>query len=235
MAVNPTARATRSAGFPRPDVSALAGNEIRSIRRHQRRADRYQVTTAGDGDLTLTVADDAVARLGLHEGDVLSAGSAGELVREAQRCWAFDRAVVALTSRGRSRRELELWLLRRGVPSPMLVETMKRLERLGALDDARYAAEFVRTRVGGAGASVWALRRALARKGIARETADAVIAEVMRDADVDEHAMALREAEKKWRSLERLDRRVARRRLMGFLQRRGFSGDVVRAVLSEVA
>jgi regulatory protein len=70
---------------------------------------------------------------------------------------------------------------------------------------------------------------------VSREVVDAAISEGMRESMTSELELARAAAEKKWRSLAKLDTSIARRRLGAFLQRRGFTGQSVRAVLREIA
>ena len=74
----------------------------------------------------------------------------------------------------------------------------------------------------------------LGRRGIAKETASAAVAELLEDEGVDEEAAVEAIAVRKARSLAKLDRETAYRRLLGFLARRGYDSDVVRRVTKRV-
>ncbi len=144
-----------------------------------------------------------------------------------------DRALASLAHGRRTRRELEA-RLRRHQPDPRLVaEALDRLETTGVLSDSEVArAEAAsRLRRGEAPARV---RQILRRKGIDARGTDAAIADAV-DADgFDELVACRQQAEKRVRALSSLEPAVARRRLIAFLQRRGFSGTVVRRVLDEM-
>ncbi len=75
------------------------------------------------------------------------------------------------------------------------------------------------------------LRQELRRKGIEGEVAEAALAEVDPDA---ERARAVELVRVKARSLSRLDSQARVRRLVGMLQRRGYSGTVAFSVVREV-
>jgi len=209
---------------------------ILGVAQQPRRHDRYSVSVEDEMGTRarLVVSDEFALRRRLREGDELDAEASAELIEAAARCTAYDRAMNALASRGRSTKELERWLTQRGIADPHIDATIAKLTKLGLLDDARYAHEFVRSRVAGRGTSVWSLRRELARRGVERSLADEAINEAMVEGGVDELAIARREAAKKWRTLSRVDRAAARRRLMAFLLRRGFPGDVVQMVSREL-
>lgn len=209
---------------------------ILAIAQQPRRQDRYSVSVEDEAGIRvrLVVSDEFAVRRRLREGDQLDSEGGAELIDAAGRCTAYDRAMNALASRGRSTKELERWLGQRGIATAHIAPTIAKLTKLGLLDDARFAQDFVRARVAGRGTSVWSLRRDLARRGVDRSLADEAITAAMTEGGVDELAVARREAARKWKTLSRVDRVVARRRLMAFLLRRGFPGDVVQTVSREL-
>jgi regulatory protein len=112
---------------------------------------------------------------------------------------------------------------------------MVRLTRLGYIDDAAFARQFARARLLAGGQSRYRIRAELLRRGIDRSLADSAIEDTLTDESVDEGAILERVAEKKARSLAKLDPLTRRRRLYGFLARRGFESDEIRAVLERIA
>jgi regulatory protein len=71
----------------------------------------------------------------------------------------------------------------------------------------------------------------LARKGVARSVAGEAISDVFEEEAVDQRAIVEEAARKKLRSLSGLDPAVQRRRLYGFLARRGYDLDDIRAAI----
>lgn len=94
--------------------------------------------------------------------------------------------------------------------------------RRGYLDDAVLAEQLVISGIERKGQGRVALSRALAQRGIARETIDAALG----DLPDDDAERALEFARSKARSMSRLDGDTALRRLMGQLARRGYGGSV---------
>ncbi|HVZ50213.1 MAG TPA: regulatory protein RecX [Gemmatimonadaceae bacterium] len=146
----------------------------------------------------------------------------------------YTRALDALARRARSSADLARWLGDRGYERDEIAETVSRLTATGLLDDARFAHAFARSRFVDGKQSRRRVQAELARHGVAREVADAAIATVVQDEVVDEEAMVRAVAERKYRTLARLDPIVARRRLMAFLARRGYDGDLVRRVAAAI-
>lgn len=144
--------------------------------------------------------------------------------RESQLEVARKIALDQLASRQRSEHELRAVLERRNVPPDIADELMARFAEVGLIDDQAFAAALTSTRstVGLRGRH--RIRQELSTKGIDRELAEAAIANLDPD---DELEAALALARKRARSLASLEPHVARRRLMGVLARRGFPSSVV--------
>ncbi|GAA4903194.1 hypothetical protein GCM10025789_22530 [Tessaracoccus lubricantis] len=140
-------------------------------------------------------------------------------------------ALDQLATRARSEQELRTVMKRRNVPADIADELIDRFREVGLIDDAAFAQALATTRseFGLRGRS--RIRQELQSKGIDREIADDVLAQLSPE---DEREAALTLARRRVRSLTGLERQVARRRLAGVLARRGFSGGIVNAVLEEV-
>jgi regulatory protein len=221
---------------PQPDLSTSDGLFVVECSLSPRRPDRYRVTvedTAGT-KRAMMLPDVFVARNAIRTGVELDAARSDALLTAASECDAYDRAIGALGRRGYARAELERWLMQRGIAGVIARAQVARLAEQGVINDERFADDFVRARVARRGASTWELRRDLGRKGVAREIADAAIRAAALDAGLDDSAVARRAAESKWRSLRRLAPDVAKRRLVAFLRRRGFGGEVVANVLRDI-
>ena len=143
----------------------------------------------------------------------------------------YDRALDLLALRGRSVAELRRKLLQKGEDAAAVDETIARLIDQKLLDDAEYARQFARAKVVGAGASRRRISAELARKGVARSVADQAIDDLGETEGIDLSASVHRVAEKKWKSLGDLDDLTRRRRLYGFLARRGFNPDEIRLAM----
>jgi len=147
---------------------------------------------------------------------------------------AFALSLDMLARAPRSARELRRKLLLKGEPEADVDATIERLTAAGLLDDATYARAFVRSKVSSQGFSRRRLLHELAKRGVARDVADAAIVEVLHDDDVDESANIERVARKKLRTLRDLDEETRERRLFSYLARRGYDVDEVRAVMRTV-
>jgi regulatory protein len=143
---------------------------------------------------------------------------------------ARDLCLRLLTDRARTRHELEDVLLAEELPPDVVVSVLDRLEDLQLIDDAAYAEAFVRSRQR-AGVAKRSVSRELRVKGIAEDEAEAALSTI--DAD-QERETALLLATRRARRSAGLAPEVRRRRLYGFLARRGYPAEVVSSVVAEV-
>jgi regulatory protein len=137
----------------------------------------------------------------------------------------------ALTGAPKTRKQLADLLQRRGVPDEVATAVLDRFGEVGLVDDAAFARMWVTSRQAGRGLARRALRAELHAKGVDAEVAAQAVEHV--DVD-DERAAARRLVERRARSMQRLDRATATRRLVGMLARKGYSGGLAAAVVRDV-
>lgn len=146
----------------------------------------------------------------------------------------IDRLVVSRLRRSAlSVTEVRSVLAEHGLDEHEIDEWIERYERLGYLDDARLAEQLVHSHSVRRGRGSGAILNELSRRGIDSGIARAAVEDL--DPETErENALAV--AERRARQLTGLDRQTAERRLSAFLQRRGYSSDVVReAVTAAIA
>ena len=177
------------------------------------------------GDL-LRLTGDALLRFGLRVGMDLSAEDVVQLKEAEHRTAVRSRGAQLVSSRMLSRKELTDRLERRGATEDEAADTADWLEDLGALDDAAYAAAVVR-HYGHMGYGRLRVRQELQRRGIQRALWDTALEELGRS---DEDIEALLRSRLKGRVPERDEGR----KLAAMLQRRGFTWQEIRLVLSRL-
>ncbi|MDQ1605905.1 MAG: regulatory protein [Microbacteriaceae bacterium] len=139
-------------------------------------------------------------------------------------------SMQSLTRRGMSRWELGKALLARDLDEETVEYELDRLEGVGLIDDAALAETLVRTQHERKGLGRSALTAELRRRHIDPVQIDEALAQV---GDDDEQSRATELAVKRAPQLRSLDSETAKRRLSGFLMRKGYSGSVVRAAVDE--
>ena len=175
------------------------------------------------GDL-LRLTGDALLRFGLQEGMDLSAEDVVKLKEAARNYQIRSCGANIVSSRMVSKKELTDRLARRGATEEEAADTADWLEDLGALDDAAYAAAVARhySRIGYGKLRV---RQELQRRGIDRELWDAALEEMPEgEASIESLLQS--------RLKGRVPDRDEGRKLAAMLQRRGFTWQEIRPVLS---
>lgn len=182
-----------------------------------------------------TLPTETVNELGLHKGQELSDAKLEQLRYAADVESARRVALRMLAHRPRAVNDL-LWRLRqRGLNPSAVAEVVGRLEDQGLLDDQTFARHYVRVRSErGHGPS--RLLSDLLSQGVERRLAERAIAEVLDEDGVDAMDQARTLARKRLRQLdsEGLSRTKLRRRVLGYLGRRGFRGWEVAEMVDEL-
>ena len=142
---------------------------------------------------------------------------------------AKNAAYRLLTYRPRSRAELAQKLQDRQFPAGVIEAVLDDLVRFGYVNDRQFAEQFASGRIRLRGFGRRRIEVELRNKGIDRQIINEALAGVLDiDAEID---TAKKAAERKLNTMKAVDREAKYRRLAGFLERRGFSYDVIRIVL----
>lgn len=205
---------------------------MKNVLESSRRPGRFVVALA-DGR-TFTVAIGALSETGATRAGVeLNADAVAYLGRESAITDLSDRAVNALARGRKTRRELEIRLRRIHPDTALIAAALDRLTAVGVLSDEEvaHAEAAARLRRGEAPAKV---RQVLRRKGVDGRMVNEAVNTAISEDGFDELASCRAVAEKRVRALGTKEPAVLRRRLVAFLQRRGFGGSVIGQVLREV-
>ena len=146
-----------------------------------------------------------------------AAADEGPQIREA--------AFRLLAVRARSTLELRQKLGRKGFPLEKIDEVILYLQAQGYQSDEEFARLYAREKWTSSGWGPARVRLALAQKGIDTGLRERIIEEVYSGQDLD--TAVLQMARKKWDSMSGLPTATRKRRLSGFLQRRGYGWEII--------
>lgn len=192
-----------------------------------RKGNRDRVDVYLDGRRAVTLP--AVEAANLYQGQVLSEEEIERLKALAAEAEAYERTLRFLGYRPRSIAEVRRYLQRRGVEPGLQQRIIDRLQAAGYLDDRAFARFWVENRQQFNPRGAWALRHELRAKGVSPEIVEEALATLEGE---EETAYQLARARvSRWRDL---DRARFWQRAGGFLTRRGFSHETVRAVLERL-
>ena len=197
---------------------------IERIERSKHKQERVLVHLEG-GDL-LRITESELLHFGLYVGLDISPETVVQLHKYGARSETRARAANMVSARPLSKRELTRRLVQKGAAADDADAAVDYLERIGALDDASYAAMLVR-HYSAQGFGAARLRDELYRRGVPRELWDAALAEAP---DVQETLARVIASKTKGKPLNEKDTK----RLADALLRRGFSWSEVRSALRSV-
>lgn len=196
---------------------------VTALRFQQRNRERVSVYLDGAYAFGLP----AIEAARLRRGQTLSDAEIAALRALDERERAYDRALRYLSFRPRSRAEMERYLQRIGLDDEVRAEVITRLEAAGYLDDAAFARFWVDNRQRFRPRSRRALSYELRQKGIGHQAVEAAIVE-----QSDESA-AWQAVEGRLSRWSNLSEEELRRKISGFLARRGFGYATINQVFHE--
>lgn len=202
-------------------MSNTKGGE-RTEREHTASDERLAPVTYLPGAKPTAKAERARARVEQVGGP---AGTSEERHDKRPSARAANVSLHQLARRGMSRWELQQVLQRREVDERIAEAELDRLERVGLLDDAALAVTLVYTQHTRKGLGRTAIAHELRRRHIDQDIIEDALGEIEDD---DERERALELAHKRAGQLHGIDDVTARRRLSGFLARKGYSNEIVR-------
>lgn len=186
-----------------------------------------------DGEAVCHVPDELRARRRLSVGEVLTGDGLQDLIRQAGLSEARDVALRYLSFRPRTRVEVLRHLRDRGLGSHA-EPIVGRFEELGYIDDAAYALAFARERIRLKPRGMRRVVSELVSRGVDRASAERAAAAALEEEGVSERDLLMAVAERRAGALGRLEPEVARRRLTGYLLRRGFPASDVREAVNRL-
>jgi SOS response regulatory protein OraA/RecX len=157
--------------------------------------------------------------------------SKSEAEKEVQRI--REAAFRLLAIRAHSAGELKTRLTQKKFPAEQIELVIADLQEKGYQSDEEFARLFTREKWTSSGWGPGRVRQALAQKGVAPPVCDQILEEVYGDVDLIEGLLPL--ARKRWRTTDGLDNNTRRRRLAGFLQRRGYNWDTIQRVITKIS
>ena len=217
---------------PDPADLDLADGTVTRVAQQKKDPDRASVYI--DDAFAFGLSVDLVIEAGLRKGATLTADAQRALLVRQEVYAAKASALAGLSHRARTAQEVRDALTRKGFDEAVAEDTVADLERLGLVDDAAYARQFVTSRFQARGYGPARLRQDLIKRGVARASIDAALDALTEAEDLGDEAR--RQAEKRWASLaSEADDRKRRKKTMDYLVRRGFGFDQARSAVDAVA
>lgn len=196
---------------------------ITALTTQQRNPNRVNVYL--DGEFAFGLA--AMTAVSLRIGQTLTTAEIEKLQQADELENAKQSAIRYIEYRPRSMAEVRTHLRQKGFVDTAVDQACERLQEVGLLDDAAFARYWVEQRETFKPRSQMALRQELQQKGVSREVMESVITEV------DETEAARQAALKQSPRWQHLPEAEFKLKLSNYLQRRGFSYDLIKQIVNE--
>ncbi len=190
-----------------------------------------RLTVFVDGREAFTVSEEVARELGLEVGRVLGTSEAERLEADDEKERAREAALRLLAVRARSEGELLDRLRRRGFADDVAAGVISSLAEVGLVDDVAFARAWADERMRLKPVGPRRLRQELLARRVDSELVARVVSETY--GEHSELELARRAAQRRRRTGSGPTAAKERARLRSFLLRRGFSHDIVAAVLKE--
>jgi len=205
-------------------------SKITDIKPQKKRSKRRSIFV--NNEFLCGVDEEIVAILSLKVGQEVDKKRIKEILYKEEVKKAKDYAFKLLSYRPRSIKEIRNRLKKKDYSSKVILEVIKSLKRLKLLNDREFVRMWVESRIKTRPMGRYRLYQELIQKGIDRDLIEKTLSNYREEKEI-ELAKELAQGKLK-RSYRNLDRVTARRRLYGFLQRRGFSYDAIQEVMKEL-
>lgn len=170
----------------------------------------------------------AINAVRLRVGQIITQTAINELQYEDQVESAFQKSLRFIAYKPRTNFDVRKKLIEGGYPEEIVELILQRLEEKGYINDHQFANNWSENKSLIKPRSKKLIRLELKQKSIDEE----IIEEVVNRMDSDEE-LAIRAAEKYYRKISNLEEITFRRRLTGFLLRRGFSYSVIKPIVDQ--
>lgn len=198
----------------------MAG-KITALKIQQRNKERVNVYLDDEYAFAVTT----LVAAAFKKGQYLTDDEIGQLKSQDEQNKAYQQAIRFLGFRSRSQQEMMSYLGQKGYPSEVVAATVDRLVNEQYLDDENFARLWLENRERFRPRGQRALRYELKQKGISNEVIEAVLI------DLDEEELAWTAVEPKLPQWRKLPGEDFKKKLLGFLSRRGFSYEVAHTVI----
>jgi len=179
-----------------------------------------------DGEFAFGLAH--IVAAWLKVGQELSETKIAELKAHDQKEQALQRALNLISYRPRSEAEVRNNLKKHQIPEETTTQVITRLRETGILNDQQFAETWIENRAAFRPRSKFALRMELKQKGVDEE----IIEETL--TNINDEEQAYEAGQKKARQLRSTDEQEFKRKLFGFLARRGFNYEVTSSVVKKL-
>jgi len=202
---------------------------ITSVKVDRKQGKQYSITIESIPE-PIVVHEDLFISYRLMKGRGLTSSLVDEIKEENAKYMAYIKGIRYLAPKARSSKQVAQYLRRQEFEEQHIAVAIARLINEGYIDDLAFAELYVQSKRNRQGKGQLRIAQELKALGISREH----ISRVLQTIDDEQELEAAYEAAvKKLRSI-RGDKLERSRKLMQFLLRRGYSGDICRKTMQRI-
>lgn len=202
---------------------------ITKIERQQKNKKRYSIYI--NEEYSFSVHEDVLISNSISKGDEIDGEGLKHILKEEEKKKCERTGLHYLSFRPRTELEMVRHLKTKEYDEDMIDELTKEWIKLGYLDDQAFAKQWVEERVRYKKKGRLLLREELKQKGISTK----IIHEVLDHIDQkEEYKACLELAQKKIKTLDNLAEQKEKYKLYSYLQRRGYTYEIIQSVLLEL-
>lgn len=202
---------------------------ISKIGRQKNNPERYNIYL--NDTYAFAVDESTLIKFGLTKGKVLEQFDIDEITYEDEIAKAFNRALNFLSYQMRSEFEVKKKLLDAGFGESVVLEAIRKLEKLGFLNDEMYSKALLETKKKTAKKGPRAIKQDLMKKGIDKETQNKVLDSFTHK---EQLAIAMELAQKAIRANQNKTPMQIKQKVQDVLTRKGYSFSITNEILDQI-
>ncbi|CAM5207638.1 Regulatory protein RecX OS=Ureibacillus acetophenoni OX=614649 GN=recX PE=3 SV=1 [Ureibacillus acetophenoni] len=202
---------------------------ISKITRQKNNDQRYNIYL--NEKYAFAVDESTLIKFGLTKGKILEQFDIDEITYEDEIAKAFNRGLNFLSYQMRSEYEVRKKLLDAGFGEAVILEAIRKLEKLGFLNDETYSKALLETKKKTAKKGPKAIKQDLIKKGIDKETQEKVLNTFTYD---EQLKLAKSLAEKTAKANAKKTPMQVKQKIQEFLSRKGYSFEIINEILDHI-
>lgn len=207
--------------WPTPSIITL-------VEQQKRRSRRYNIYL--NDDYAFSIHEDVLVKHRLFKGEEVHADHLQQILKDEEQQKVFSQALRFITRKPRAMKEIEKKLLEKGYELEIINTVLQKLIQQKYINDQEFAATLTNYRIRSQKKGRRWVKQELIQKGLSKDHVEQAMAQI--DSDT-EYNFAYEIAKKRWDRQNGEDMEK-RRKVGGFLLRRGYTNETVNRVLRKL-
>lgn len=199
------------------------GCNVKITKIEPQKRNKKRVNVYIDDRFAFGIHEDIAYRLHIKEGTDIDKDYIENVLKTEEQNKANNYALTLLSFSARTEKQIRDKMCEKEYESSIINNTIEFLTRTGLLNDSKYAENFAKDKANFNKYGNSRIKFELYRKGVSKD----IVEEVISNQLDNEYERALEVATKKILSYKNDDRNAVYRKMSGFLQRKGYSYDMV--------